>query len=167
MLIGACAVLMTPLLGQRAEAQCTIAVTAAVAFGNYDVFAASPTDVMGELRIDCARRETNVGVTLDRGGAATYQPRELANGSERLAYNLYLDASRTQIWGDGTGGTVVFGPGNRNQPRTITVYGRSHGPGRRSRALLRPRGRDRHVLTATSPRRRAPSRRPGSRPPGR
>jgi spore coat protein U-like protein len=126
LLIGASAALAAASLAVPAAAQCTIAVTAGVAFGSYDVFAATPTDTAGEVRVTCASRQTNVRVTMDRGGASTFQPRQMANGAERLAYNLFLDASRSQIWGDGTGGTVLFGPVaiNRNQTRLITVYGR-------------------------------------------
>jgi len=29
----------------------------------------------------------------------------MQSGAEQLAYNLHLDANRTEIWGDGSGGT--------------------------------------------------------------
>lgn len=32
----------------------------------------------------------------------------MRQGSEVLSYNLYLDSTRTIIWGDGTGGTQAF-----------------------------------------------------------
>jgi spore coat protein U-like protein len=109
-----------------ARAQCTIAVTAGVAFGSYDVFNTANTDAAGEVQVTCTARRTNVRVTLGRGGAPTFQPRKMANVAEQLDYNLYLDLNRTQIWGDGTGGSLIFGPVtiNRNQTRVIPVYGR-------------------------------------------
>ena len=110
----------------NAGAQCSIAITAGVAFGPYDVFNTGNTDTAGEVRVTCTTRQTNVRVTLDKGKALSFQPRKMENGLERLEYNLYLDVNRSQIWGNGTGGSLIFGPVtiNRNQTRTIPVYGR-------------------------------------------
>jgi len=50
----------------------------------------------------------------------------MLKGSEALNYNLYLDAARTIIWGDGTAGTQTYfikNPTN-NQDVTVPVYGR-------------------------------------------
>lgn len=52
------------------------------------------------------------------------------NGAvDRLRYNLYLDSSRTTVWGDGTGGTRVYS--DRAQPNnhtvTVPVFGRIYG----------------------------------------
>ncbi len=46
--------------------------------------------------------------------------------AEGLNYNLYLDAARTTIWGDGTGGTQVYSNANppNNTNVTVTIYGR-------------------------------------------
>ncbi len=125
--LGVLAATVVAMLAASAlEAQCTIAVTAGVAFGSYDVFTSTPTDTAGEVQATCTSRYTNVTISMGKGGALTFQPRQMASGAERLDYNLYLDASRTQIWGDGTGGTVVYGPVaiNRNQTRVVPVYGR-------------------------------------------
>ena len=51
----------------------------------------------------------------------------MLNGSESLSYNLYLDAARTTIWGDGTGGTQTFfnhNPQGNNRDIVIPIYGR-------------------------------------------
>jgi spore coat protein U-like protein len=53
----------------------------------------------------------------------------MANGSQRLNYNLYLDTTRAIIWGDGTGNTQVYV--NSSTPGslvTVTIYG--HIPAR-------------------------------------
>jgi spore coat protein U-like protein len=44
-------------------------------------------------------------------------------GAERLLYNLYLDAARTIVWGDGTGGSQT-GPmvTTRGAGGTTTAY---------------------------------------------
>src|SRR6266487_1298814 len=50
-------------------------------------------------------------------------PRKMVNAGTLLNYNLYTDAARTTVWGDGTGGTVTVS-GSSNGSTTHTVYGR-------------------------------------------
>ena len=104
---------------------CTISTTA-VSFGNYNVFSATPTDSTGSVIFNCNAQATSIRVTLSSGVSASFSPRTLRKGSESLAYNLYLDAARTSIWGDGGGGTAQYGPTNpaNNQNVTVVVYGR-------------------------------------------
>jgi spore coat protein U-like protein len=47
-------------------------------------------------------------------------------GSEVLSYNLYLDSTRTTIWGDGTGGSQTYTRSNppTNQNIKVSVFGR-------------------------------------------
>ena len=65
-------------------------------------------------------------ITIDRGTANSFRPRQMEFGRSRLDYNLYLDAAGTTIWGDGTGGTSVYM--NQNPPQDanvdVTIYGR-------------------------------------------
>lgn len=109
-----------------AEAACTISTTP-VAFGTYNVFAASPDDATGHITYRCtAPRPPLVRIHLDKGGAPTFSPRQMRQGSEILNYNLYLDSTRATIWGDTTGGTQIYSranpPPNRNI--NVSVYGR-------------------------------------------
>lgn len=111
-----------------ALAACTI-MTTPVNFGSYNVFASSPLDSIGQVSLRCTGiLQLFVQVTLDKGGAATFSPRRLLKGGETLTYNLYLDASRSVIWGDGTGGTQIYSQlivlSLLGQTITIPVYGR-------------------------------------------
>ncbi len=66
-------------------------------------------------------------ITLDRGGGTSFATRRMVNGSEQLQYNLYLDAARTIIWGDGSGGTqalLIHNPQGNNQDLTVPIFGR-------------------------------------------
>lgn len=103
---------------------CTINTTS-VSFGNYNVFSGLPLDSTGSVIYNCNRRAA-ITITLDRGGAPSFNPRRMLKVGEALNYNLYLDAARTTIWGDGTGGTQVYSdprtPRNRNV--AVTIYGR-------------------------------------------
>lgn len=109
----------------HAAPACTISATS-VNFGSYNVFAGSSTDSSGTVTINCNGSAHNVTVTLSQGASSSFNPRTMTNGGETLTYNLYRDASRTQIWGDGTGGTSTYTNANpaNNTDIVLTVYGR-------------------------------------------
>jgi spore coat protein U-like protein len=113
--------------GSRAEAAptCTISTTS-VNFGSYSVFAGSATDSTGTVTITCNGAAHDVVVSLSKGASPTFSPRTMMMGSEVLSYNLYRDAARTSIWGDGTAGTSTYTNANppNNAAISITVYGR-------------------------------------------
>ena len=103
---------------------CTISVTS-VAFGNYNVFTTSQYDSMGSITYQCNATAMNISIGLSKGSSSTFSPRTLRKGGEVLNYNLYRNAGRTNIWGDGTGGTLVYTRANPpNNSLTLTVYGR-------------------------------------------
>jgi spore coat protein U-like protein len=102
---------------------CTVRGATGVAFGAYDPVvanAAVPRDATGQIQYRC--RRVAPLVSLSRGSSGTYQPRQLRQGARAIGYNLYRDAARTQIWGDGTGGTFTV-LGQRGN-RTLVIYGR-------------------------------------------
>lgn len=107
-----------------AEAQnCSISTPTSVAFGTYDVYGAF-VDTAGAVRVGCIFA-TNVTVDLSRGNAPSFNPRYMVNGIQHLNYNLYLDAARTTIWGDNTGGSSHSTPGTVFFTYVnITIYGR-------------------------------------------
>jgi spore coat protein U-like protein len=108
-----------------AHSACIVA-TSPLSFGVYNVFASTPLDSTGSLTYLCTPPSVSIRISLDRGGAATFNPRRMLKGSELLSYNLYLNAARTTIWGDGTGGSQEFTdhspPFNRSV--VVPIYGR-------------------------------------------
>ncbi|MCA1585415.1 MAG: spore coat U domain-containing protein [Acidobacteria bacterium] len=105
------------------SAQCSVSATA-VAFGNYNVFATGNVDSTATVTVNCTLLGT-VSVQLNRGQFATsFSPRQMNRSGERLNYNLFFDSTRTQIWGDGTSGTVVWSAGLVSGNQSRTVYGR-------------------------------------------
>jgi spore coat protein U-like protein len=101
----------------------------ALNFGTYDKSSGTPTDVNTTMRIRCTGDPTpsNVVVALDRG--LNFQPpsdRRMSFGGSFLTYNLFKDASRTDIWGDNTFGStpVTLLKDQRNQTFNLTIYGR-------------------------------------------
>jgi spore coat protein U-like protein len=82
-----------------------------ISFGGYNPLNASPPlDGTGSFVIACTdaggnrNKTTTINYTVKLSGQAL---RQLAppSGSDRLNYNLFTDATRSSIWGDGTGGT--------------------------------------------------------------
>ena len=112
---------------------CTIG-TNTVAFGVYDPLALPPLDTASRISVSCTR---NGGfpfviyrIDLNTGQAGTFIPRAMTNGPSQLNYNLYTNASRTNIWGNGSGATnSVFGfmfiPPGQTRTRRHSVHGRS------------------------------------------
>ena len=124
--IAACA--MVVLLGSAARvdaANCSLSTTS-IAFGTYNVFSSAPVDSTGSVVYRCNGTTPGVLITITKGQSATFLPRQLGKGTERLAYNLYRDAARTTVWGDFTGGTWAFIDIDppKKQDLTVTVYGR-------------------------------------------
>jgi spore coat protein U-like protein len=119
------------LIASRAAAappNCQWRATSPVAFGAYDVFSAAQDDAVGSLTYRCNGRSASpITIDLSTGGSGTYAPRRMTRaGVETLDYNLYLDATRTQIWGNATGGTLRYGPLDPpdNTNVLVNIYGR-------------------------------------------
>lgn len=107
-----------------AQAACSVNPTP-VTFGIYSPFNVAPTDTAGTLRVSCDTVTVGYTVLLSAGSAGSYSPRGLSGGGYTLFYNLYADALRTVVWGDGSGGTTTVS-GAFALPGAIdhTVYGR-------------------------------------------
>lgn len=113
---------------QAQGAGCRFQSVTGLNFGSYDPFSPVPLDTTGQVQFVCVGgfNIRSVTVQLSQGSSNSFTPRQMSSGSDRLNYNLYLDADRSMIWGDGTGGTQQRGPfipGN-NVLNTLTIYGR-------------------------------------------
>ncbi len=111
-------------VAQTTPPSCAYAFLTGLVFGDYDPLganAAAPLDVSGQIQYQCKGGARPV-VTLSAGDGGAFQPRRLSQGADSLAYNLYRDAGRTEVWGDGTAGTVTVSAGTGRV--TLVVYGR-------------------------------------------
>ena len=50
---------------------------------------------------------TVIAITIDTGGSGSFTDRNMAGPGPGLNYNLYTDATLADVWGDGTGGSLV------------------------------------------------------------
>lgn len=108
---------------------CSIQSVTSSSFGSYDVLSGSPLDTAATITFLCTSvaGPDNITIDLDQGGASSFNPRELGDGgSNTLEYNLYTNAGRTVIFGDGTSGTANYGPTNPpdNVSVDVDVFGR-------------------------------------------
>lgn len=113
-----------------ALAACSVS-TSALPFGNYNPLALTPQDAVGQVSVQCSfllSLLTTYTLKLSAGGSGQYSNRTMSSGGSTLNYNLYQDALRLIVWGNGTGGsglvshTQLIGVGGYtgNHP----VYGR-------------------------------------------
>jgi spore coat protein U domain-containing protein, fimbrial subunit CupE1/2/3/6 len=124
--IAACVAVVILAGVSRAEAaNCSLSTTS-ILFGTYNVFSSAPVDSTGSVTYRCNGTTPGVLITITKGQSATFLPRELGKGLERLDYNLFRDAARTTVWGDFTGGTSAFIDIDppKKEDLTVTVYGR-------------------------------------------
>jgi spore coat protein U-like protein len=105
---------------------CSVAASA-VAFGTYTPLTTAPST--GTITITCLSvvGPSPATITLSTGASNTFAARTMSSGGNTLSYNLYLDAAHTQIWGDGTGGsmadTLNLNQGLVGPTTTATVFG--------------------------------------------
>ena len=88
----------------RAAESCTVATTD-IAFGTYNPVSTTPLDGAGQVAVDCQGNPHFVVIALGMGGATTYAGRRMILGTDAMSYNLYTDAARSIVWGNGSAGT--------------------------------------------------------------
>jgi spore coat protein U-like protein len=117
------------LTGNVMAQNCGINVTP-MSFGSLDAMAGAATDSAGNISLDCDAQVSYLiridGGQDSRGGFRARRMRQL-DGTALMDYNLYLDPSRVQIWGDGAGESQVVSGVNPGIPQDIAVYGRIFG----------------------------------------
>ena len=96
-----------------------------------------PIYAQGSVTVNCDKNIQQgflVTVTFDLSGIPPADPRQLTSGpGDLLDYGIYLDPTRTRVWGDGTRGTDVITDtlemqgGTRNVSKTYLLYGRVNG----------------------------------------
>lgn len=117
---------LVPAAGQAA---CT-ASASGVAFGVYNPFSPAPANTTGTVSVSCTAL-SGLGtytVALSTGGGGSFTGRKMTNGATTLSYQLYTNAARATIWGNGTGGSSVVNGSYSilsGGSSTFTVYGQA------------------------------------------
>lgn len=104
------------------QSDCTVTATN-LAFGTVGILSAN-VDATSTITVTCTPNTAyKVGLNAGTASGSTVDNRLMTNGSETMAFQLYSDAQRTQIWGDTVSTNTVGGSGT-GQAKNITVYGR-------------------------------------------
>jgi spore coat protein U-like protein len=105
---------------------CTI-TTAPVSFGPYDTVAANaaaPLDGIGTITVTCTKGAA-AKVGLNTGSNAQGTTRRMSQGAAAfLNYEIYQDAARITVWGNGANDSLAIVAAPNRNPRNFTVYGR-------------------------------------------
>ncbi len=88
---------------------------------------ATPLDATSTLTVTCSNT-TPYTVALNAGanagGATNFSSRTMKSGTDTLGYQLYLDAGRTTVWGDGSAASSNKTGTGSGTAQTLSVYGR-------------------------------------------
>ena len=107
--------------------RCTIAISD-MAFGVYDPLRANARaalDATATLSLVCTRGTMGaVSVDAGRHGGGDEGERQMSSGSQRLAYQIFRDPSRTAVWEAGVEGTTFVAGGGPLAPDRIRLFGR-------------------------------------------
>ncbi len=110
------------------ENSCTIAAND-LGFGTQNTLAAN-IDAMTTVEVVCTGAgPLSIEFTAGAGGAATFATRQMTDAvsSDTIDYSLFADAGRTQVLGDGTGGSVVIAGTSTGGTDSFDVFGRVFG----------------------------------------
>jgi spore coat protein U-like protein len=105
---------------------CTIAVPAALAFGNYDPTSAAALNGVTTMNVTCtaatpATIDINEGSHAAGGSTPDAPARQMSDGAGQfLTYTLYQDSARSLIWGANTTTMSITGSGSL---QAFSIYG--------------------------------------------
>lgn len=101
-----------------------IVVANGLAFGTYDPLTFVATDAVSDITVTCtAGASYEVALNAGMGAGATITSRRMTLDNQTLAYSVYRDAARSQVWGDRVGSDAVTGVGT-GFPVSHQIYGR-------------------------------------------
>jgi spore coat protein U-like protein len=119
-----------PVFGQTST--CT-ASASATNFGTYSPTSPSALDGTGNVQVSCSLLGVisilvSYQIQLSAGTSGSSASRTLSGPDASLTYNLYTNASRMAIWGDGSGGSSTVSDGYLlgllTTVKNYPVYGR-------------------------------------------
>jgi len=113
------------------SAQCGISVDKPMNFGLFNPIESEIKSSVVFLKVSCSGEDiSNYKIIFSRGKGRSISPRYMLGKSNKLGYNLYIDAARTIIWGNGRNGSSPLygtGPCTELKPCTHVVYGKLTG----------------------------------------
>jgi spore coat protein U-like protein len=83
-------------------------------------------DALAQVIYTCNNQANKIRIEMTTGSSAQFDRSMSSGPNERLNYNIYLDATRQTIWGQGAYGTDVYYQNNppNGTPVVVPAYGR-------------------------------------------
>jgi spore coat protein U-like protein len=110
----------------RAAGSCTAVSVNSVTLSGFDSIAGIAPTAVATVTYTCKTNGSNdVFFTLNAGNGAftqRYMQATLGGGTQHLNYQAYLDASHTQVFGDGTSGTCVKHVTNATNTGSFSIF---------------------------------------------
>ena len=106
------------------SADCRISVSD-LSFGQYDPLGQNSSrelNAAAGVSMLCTR-DARATIVMDAGRNPLGTSRAMASGDQHVAYQIYRDADRTQVWGSG-GDALQFVSTGVQQPQQFVVYAR-------------------------------------------
>ena len=104
-------------------ANCTV-TSSPIAFGSVNPLGGN-VDATGGITVTCTNGTAwSADAGVGAGAGATFVARRMTSGANLLNYNIYTDAGRTTVWGDGSGSTATIANTGTGIAQAVTVYGR-------------------------------------------
>jgi spore coat protein U-like protein len=106
------------------QGECKVQSASNVSFGSHGVIDAN-IDTTNAIGVQCTNSTPyTVALSAGAGSGATVAARKMTSAAnDTVAYSLYRDASRTQLWGVTQNVDTAAGTGN-GSVQTYTAYGR-------------------------------------------
>jgi spore coat protein U-like protein len=102
---------------------CVLDVSQHIDFGSWQDLD-NARDQEGAVTVNCDA-STKYAVKLGWGGQGEVnKTRNMANGSEKIAYNLFQDANRTQLWGDDASTGFLKDQKSDGTAKKVPIYAR-------------------------------------------
>lgn len=107
--------------------------TSGLTFGQYRPFNITAQENNGNIAVSCSLLQivgllVSYEIRLSAGQTGSFSNRQLRSGASNLNYNLYRNAARTEVFGNGTAGTTYIADGYLLSigviSRNYAVYGR-------------------------------------------
>jgi spore coat protein U-like protein len=99
-----------------------------LSFGNYDPLGANATgelDATATLSLTCTRNSiATIAIDQGQNPAGGNLTRRLASGDQRLDYQIYRDAARTETWSVGENAVRYVSTAGISSTNQMMVYGR-------------------------------------------
>jgi len=106
---------------------CTID-TRPLSFGAYEP--AADLDAVAEIIYTCDNQAKKIRIEMTTGSSNQFDRSMSGGATDRLNYNIYLDATHRTIWGQGLYGTDVYFDNNPPNGTPVVVRAYGHIPAR-------------------------------------